>query len=112
MVKDGNPDSQGFIHYNEFVQRMLAVRNQSIHRPPIVRVRSVRWNTAHAKFVDSGMLCHVCVQPANPTVQHVRDLLKQPRNAPDGAVYTLEDNLQYRYKYKTTEELLAELRAE
>ena len=37
MVKDGDPDPQGLIDYNEFIQRMLAVRNQSITRPPLVR---------------------------------------------------------------------------
>ena len=39
MVKDGNPDAQGLIDYNEFIQRMLAVKNQSVHRPALVRIK-------------------------------------------------------------------------
>ena len=46
MVKDGNPDAQGLIDYNEFIQRMLAVRNQSVNRPPLVRARSCELYTA------------------------------------------------------------------
>eukprot|EP00750_Incisomonas_marina_P000903 INCI10708.1.p2 GENE.INCI10708.1~~INCI10708.1.p2 ORF type:complete len:260 (+),score=46.28 INCI10708.1:97-876(+) len=84
MVKDGDPDPQGLIDYNEFIQRMLAVRNQSITRPPL---------------------------PANPTVDEIRNFLKQPRSGADGSVYTIEDSIKYRYPYKTTAEIIADLTA-